>query len=148
MNKPQRHFVIKELIQAQPIASQEDLALLLKKRGFAVTQATLSRDLAELGVARMHTEGGMRYALSPSAEETKISPLITREVIGIDHNEVLVVIKTLPGRAAGVASYLDSLKHPQIIGTVAGDDTVFVTPVSVKRIAALEKAVKELLLEH
>jgi len=148
MNKPQRLFVIKELIQSQPIASQDELVLLLKKRGFDVTQATLSRDLAELGVARVHTGEGARYALSQSKEDQKITPIVLHEVVGIDHNEVMVVIKTLPGRASGVASYLDSIKHPQIIGTVAGDDTVFVTPASVKKISALEKTIKELLLEQ
>ncbi len=146
MNKPQRLFVIKEIIQSQPVANQEELAGLLKKRGFEVTQATLSRDLAELGVARIHTPDGVRYSLTPVSEEQKVTPLVLREVTSIDHNEVMVVIKTLPGRASGVASYLDSLKNPQIIGTVAGDDTVFITPSSVKKIVPLEKLIKELLL--
>ena len=144
MNKPQRHFIIKELIEDQTIASQEELAMLLKKRGFDVTQATLSRDLAELGVMRVHSQDGTYYALNVS-EEKKITPLVVREVVSVNHNEVMVVIKTLPGRASGVASYLDSLRNTEIIGTVAGDDTVFVTPASVKKIAGLEKYIKELL---
>ncbi len=147
MNKLQRHFIIKEIIQSQAVSSQEELALLLKKRGFDVTQATLSRDLAELGVARIHTNEGLRYSLNENNEEKKITPLVVGEVVSVDHNEVMIVIKTLPGRASGVASYLDSLKNPQVIGTVAGDDTVFVTPTSVKKIAALEKFIKELLFE-
>ncbi|MDD8019005.1 MAG: arginine repressor [Bacteroidota bacterium] len=146
MNKQQRHFVIKEIIQSQAVSSQEDLASSLKKRGFDVTQATLSRDLAELGVARIHSDEGMRYSLNTKNEERKYSPLVVQEILSIEHNEVMVVIRTLPGRAPGVASYLDSLKHPSIIGTVAGDDTVFVTPASVKKILALEKFVKELLI--
>lgn len=146
MNKPQRQFVIKEIFHSQPVGSQDELAALLKKKGFDVTQATLSRDLAELGVVRIHTEEGPRYALNAIGDEQKKSPLIVNEILSIDHNEVIVVIKTLPGRAPGVASYLDSLKHPQIIGTVAGDDTVFVTPASVKKILLLEKSIKELLL--
>ncbi|MEW6060857.1 MAG: arginine repressor [Bacteroidota bacterium] len=145
MNKPQRHFAIKEILQSQVVSSQEELASLLKKRGFTVTQATLSRDLAELGVVRIHTEQGLRYTINEHREEMKVTPLIGREVTAVEHNEVLVVIRTLPGRAPGVASYLDSLHSPMILGTVAGDDTVFVTPVSTKKINAVEKFIKELL---
>ncbi len=145
MNKAQRHYVIKEIIQNQSVSSQEELAVLLKKRGFDVTQATLSRDLAELGVSRIHTEKGMQYTINGHHEEAKITPLVTREVSSVEHNEVLIVIRTLPGRAQGVASYLDSLRNPMILGTVAGDDTVFVTPASVKKIASIEKYIKELL---
>lgn len=144
MNKPQRHFAIKEILQSQVVSSQEELASLLKRRGFSVTQATLSRDLAELGVVRIHTEQGLRYTINEHIEETKVAPLIGREVTAIEHNEVLVVIRTLPGRAPGVASYLDSLHSPLILGTVAGDDTVFVTPVSTKKINTVEKFIKEL----
>lgn len=147
MNKLQRHFIIKEIIQSQAVSSQEELALLLKKRGFDVTQATLSRDLAEIGIARIHTNEGLRYSLNENNEEKKFTSLVAGEVVSVDHNEVMIVIKTLPGRASGVASYLDSLKNPQVIGTVAGDDTVFVTPTSVKKIAALEKFIEELLFE-
>ncbi len=146
MNKPQRHFLIKEIIQTQPVASQEELVLLLKKRNFEVTQATLSRDLAELGVARIHTNEGLRYSLNSQSEE-KNFPFVGREVLSVEHNEVMVVIRTLPGRASGVASFIDSLMNPMIIGTVAGDDTVFVTPASVKKISKLEKIIKELINE-
>ncbi len=138
--------MIKEIVQNQPVASQEELAMLLKRRGFEVTQATLSRDLAELGVARIHTNDGLRYSLSGKPEE-KISPLVSREVLSVGHNEVMVVIRTLPGRASGVASYVDALMNPNIIGTVAGDDTVFVTPSSVKKILKIEKIIKELFYE-
>ena len=145
MNKTQRHFIIKEIIQSLPVSSQDELAQLLKKRQIRTTQATLSRDLAELGVARVHTDDGMRYTLGNNSNEKKNAPLVTREVTTIEHNEVLIVIRTLPGRAQGVASYLDSLKSSDILGTVAGDDTVFVTPSSVKKILATEKYIKELL---
>ena len=145
MNKTQRHFIIKEIIQTLPVGSQDELAQLLKKKQIKATQATLSRDLAELGVARIHTDNGMRYALGNGNEEKIHTPLVTREVTSIEHNEVLIVIRTLPGRAPGVASYLDSLKSTDILGTVAGDDTVFVTPSSVKKIPMVEKYLKGLL---
>ncbi len=147
MNKPQRHLLIKEIIQTQPVASQEELVALLKKRNFDVTQATLSRDLAELGVARIHTHDGLRYSLNGQSEEKK-SSFVGREVLSVEHNEVMVVIRTLPGRASGVASFIDSLMNPLIIGTVAGDDTVFVTPASVKKISKIEKIIKDLINEN
>ena len=148
MNKSQRQFAIREIIFQQPVGSQEELSALLKKRGIDATQATLSRDLAELGVARIHTDDGLRYTLNPANEEKSLSPIVLREVLTVEANESLIVIRTLPGRAPGVASYLDSLRNPIILGTVAGDDTVFVTPSSIKKISALQKLIKDLLLKN
>lgn len=148
MNKTQRQFTIKDIIQRSNVSSQEELVALLKKRGIEATQATLSRDLAELGVFRVHTQDGTKYAFTLHSEEQKITPFVTREVVSIEANETLIVIRTLPGRAPGVASYLDSLHTEVILGTVAGDDTVFVTPTSVKKIAAVQKVIKELLFEQ
>jgi transcriptional regulator of arginine metabolism len=147
MNKSARHFAIKEIIQHNFISGQEELVNFLKKRGIEATQATLSRDMAELGVVRVHTSEGAKYSLAVQQEEKKITPLIVREVLSIDHNESMLVIRTLPGRAPGVASYIDSLRNSLIMGTVAGDDTVFITPTSTKKISAVEKFIKELLFE-
>lgn len=148
MNKANRHFAIKEIIQSQPIPSQEELCVELKKRGFDITQATLSRDLKELGVVRIHSEGGLRYALSAESEERKMKSLVGFEVMSIDSNEAMIVIRTLPGRAPGVASFLDSLHNPHFLGTVAGDDTVLVLPSSIKKIHATLLDIKNALVEH
>ena len=148
MNKSYRHFAIKEVIQSQPIPSQEELCIELKKRGFDVTQATLSRDLKELGVVRIHSEGGLRYALSAESEERKMKSLIGFEVLSIDANEAMIVIRTLPGRAPGVASFLDALHHPHLLGTVAGDDTVLVLPSTIKKIGDALQEIKEALVER
>lgn len=148
MNKGNRHFTIKEIIQSQPIPSQEELCVELKKRGFDITQATLSRDLKELGVVRIHSEGGLRYALSAESEERKMKSLVGFEVMSIDSNEAMIVIRTLPGRAPGVASFLDSLHNPHFLGTVAGDDTVLVLPSSIKKIHTTLRDIKDALVEH
>lgn len=148
MDKANRHFTIKEIIQSQPIPSQEELCVKLKKRGFDITQATLSRDLKELGVVRVHSEGGLRYALSAESEERKMKSLVGFEVMSIDSNEAMIVIRTLPGRAPGVASFLDSLHNPHFLGTVAGDDTVLVLPSSIKKIHATLLDIKDALVEH
>jgi transcriptional regulator of arginine metabolism len=147
MNKIQRQFIIKEIIQDHSVANQEELVAVLKKRGIIVTQATLSRDFAELGIVRIHVKGKIRYAISNQQEETSITPLVTHEVVGIESNESMIVVRTLPGRAGGVASYIDSARNKMILGTLAGDDTVLVTPNSVKKIPAVLKQLKELLLE-
>ncbi len=147
MNKNQRQFIIKEIIQDHDIANQEELVALLKKRGTMVTQATLSRDFAMLGIVRIHSGGKTKYSLSTQTEDTSITPLVTHEVVGIESNESVIVVRTLPGRAGGVASYIDSTRNRLILGTLAGDDTVLVTPASVKKIPALIKQIKELLFE-
>ena len=148
VNKAKRHFAIKEIILSKAIPSQEDLCVDLKKRGFDITQATLSRDLKELGVDRIHSEDGMRYVLSTEGEERKMKSLIGFEVTSIDANEAMIVIRTLPGRAPGVASFLDSLHHPHLLGTVAGDDTVVVLPSTIKKIHATLQDVKDALVER
>ena len=145
MKKIQRQQNIKEVIQSHFIASQDELVQLLKKKGITTTQATLSRDLAELQVVRIHTPQGMKYSFTINEEEIKITPLVSREVVAIDSNESMIVIRTLPGRAQGVASYIDSLHSTMILGTVAGDDTVFITPRSIKKIAALKKEIHSIL---
>jgi transcriptional regulator of arginine metabolism len=147
MNKVQRQFIIKEIIQDHSIANQEELVAVLKKRGIIVTQATLSRDFAELGIVRIHVKGKIRYAVSNQLEESSITPLVTHEVVDIESNESLIVVRTLPGRAGGVASFIDSGRNKMILGTLAGDDTVLVTPASVKKIPAVVKQLKELLFE-
>ncbi len=147
MNKFQRQFIIKEIIQNHDVSNQEELVSVLKKRGIVVTQATLSRDFAEMGIVRIHAKGKLRYSLSTHFEEGAITPLVTQEVLGIESNESLIVVRTLPGRASGVASYIDSVRNKLILGTIAGDDTVLVTPVSVKKTSALIKQMKKMLLE-
>ncbi len=147
MNKNQRQFIIKEIIQDHDVANQEELVSLLKKRGIIVTQATLSRDFALLGIVRIHSNGKQKYSLSAQKDDGAITPLVTHEVVGVESNESLIVVRTLPGRAGGVASYIDSVRNRLILGTIAGDDTVLVTPVSTKKISPLVKQIKELLFE-
>lgn len=148
MNKAKRHLAIKEIILSKAIPSQEDLCVDLKKRGFDITQATLSRDLKELSVDRIHSDEGMRYVLSIEGEERKMKSVIGFEITSIDANEAMIVIRTLPGRAPGVASFLDSLHHPHLLGTVAGDDTVVVLPSTIKNIHATLKDVRDALVER
>lgn len=148
MNKPSRHFAIKQIITSTVVASQEDLRLLLERDGVEVTQATLSRDIKELGIARVNTAEGMRYVLRPELEEKRLTALLSYEVESIEHNEVVVVIKTLPGRAQGVAEIIDNMHGEGILGTIAGDNTIFVAPSSTRSIPDLVARLRELVVSR
>lgn len=147
MNKQNRHFTIKHIITHQAIASQEELCQALRKAGFDVTQATLSRDMKELGIARVNTLDGVRYVLHVESEERRLTSLIGYEIESIDANENIIVIKTLPGRAQGVAEIIDNMHHPAILGTIAGDNTIFVSPSAVGRIDEVLRLLRGLMAE-
>jgi transcriptional regulator of arginine metabolism len=142
MNKQRRHFAIKQIITQQVISNQDELCQALEKAGFSVTQATLSRDMKELGIARVHSADRVRYVLNIESEERRLVPLIGYEIERIDSNETMIVIKTLPGRAQGVAEIIDNMHHPAILGTLAGDNTIFITPASVAQIDETLELVK------
>lgn len=139
---------IKELLNNRNITSHENLVKLLQAEGLQVTQATLSRDFAELGVVRIVTEFGPRYILDAHESGKQISKLIGFEILSVHNNEAMVVIRTLAGRAQGVAHYIDRLNNPDILGTVGGDDTVLVIPTSNKNILSLVELIKKMMLEQ
>jgi transcriptional regulator of arginine metabolism len=148
MNKQSRQFRIKEIIAKHSLSSQEELGEALRKAGVEVTQATLSRDLKEMGVSRINTADGMKYALLADAEDKQLKNLLSYEIEEIMQNETMIVIKTLPGRAQGVAELIDGLKSPNILATLAGDNTIFVAPTSVKKIANVAKLIREFIVER
>lgn len=146
--KASRQFTIKEVIGRKAIASQDELRLELKKRGFDVTQATLSRDLREIGIVRIPTGNGMQYALQTNLSEIQIlQPMVGSQVVSIRANESAIIIKTLPGCASVVAEFLDVLGSEDIIGTIAGDNTLLVIPSSHKKTHHLLTMLKKKLLE-
>ena len=121
----ERRQAIRALIASRPIATQEELRELLAARGHAVTQATLSRDLAQLGARRAaQPGGGTSYELADAPR----APLLRDLVRAVDDNGSLVVIHTTPGAAQVVASTFDRAHLPEALGTIAGDDTIFVAP--------------------
>jgi transcriptional regulator of arginine metabolism len=142
-----RQNLIKEILNDHYITSQDDLIKILKDEEVFVTQATLSRDFAELGVARTITEKGFRYVLDANESGKQIARLIGFEILGIEHNESLIIIRTLAGRAQGVAHYIDRLNKEEIIGTVGGDDTVLVIPNKQKNIPVVIDMIKKMMSE-
>lgn len=145
--KQQRHFAIKEIIGKKTVASQDELRQELKKKGVEVTQATLSRDLRELGVGRVATGEGSHYVLQPAAEVKILSPLVGAQVLGMAANESLIVVRTLPGSASVIGEYIDSLGHADIIGTIAGDNTLLVIPRSNTRTSHIVKFLRQKFIE-
>ena len=145
MSKANRQFSIKQIITEQEISSQEDLAHALTRAGFDVNQATLSRDLREMGIVRLPTASGSKYSFVSDAEDARLRALLAYEVKSIASNESLVVVKTLAGRAQGVAELIDSMKHPEILATLAGDNTIFIAPRSVNSIDKVVEALKEFI---
>jgi len=130
------------------ITSHEHLVKLLNAEGLQVTQATLSRDFAELGVVRIVSEYGPRYILDAHESGKQISKLIGFEILSVHNNESMIVIRTLAGRAQGVAHYIDRLNNPDILGTVGGDDTVLVIPSSGQKIDSIVELIKKMMLEQ
>ena len=145
MDKQQRLYTIKQIITDNAITTQSALVSALKKEGFKVTQATLSRDMKELGIAWVYTPNGAKYMLHPEQEEERLTTLIGLEVERIEANESIVLVKTLPGRAQGVAEIIDHLRLPSVLGTLAGDNTIFVLPRSVKKIKETMNALQDML---
>ncbi|MDH7498109.1 MAG: arginine repressor [Syntrophomonadaceae bacterium] len=128
--KARRHFAILEIVANERVATQEELCALLRARGFEVTQATVSRDIKELKLVKVSDRLGYRYALPDSSSQRysqdRMRRLFNDAVISIEHNESMVVIKTLPGTAHAVASTIDAADLEGVLGTVAGDDTILV----------------------
>lgn len=129
--KSVRQAVIKNIIDRQIIETQEDLAEALRQERIKVTQATVSRDIKEMMLIKVPTgDGRYRYAYPMNNTviftEERMQRLFQDTVLGCDYSENIVVLKTLPGGANTVASALDHANWPEVLGTVAGDDNIFI----------------------
>ena len=130
--KQLRQRAIRDLVEQRPIRTQQELAAALRERGFRATQATVSRDVAELGLGKASREGRAAYVIPPRLRDAEISGedrlrrLLVDVPVEFRVADLLLVIKTLPGSAHAVAAALDRTRWPEIVGSIAGDDTVFV----------------------
>lgn len=148
--KASRQQKILEIITQKSVPTQSELLRELEREGFKSTQATVSRDLKELGLVKVPAGGGnYRYAL-PSPRQMgevygRMERLFREVVIFLEKSENLIVIRTLPGSAHAVASCLDSIAWQEIIGTVAGDDTILVVVKPKKAVPAVLKRLRSFL---
>ena len=127
--KDRRQRAIADLIRGQQLASQDELAERLSGLGFAVTQATISRDLEQLGAVKVRRDGHLSYALPDQVRDTngpRLAAVFRDWVRSIDTAGNLVIMKTPPGSAHLIGVALDQSTIAEIVGTICGDDTIFV----------------------
>ena len=126
--KSSRQIAILEIIRGQDIETQEDLADALRNRDFKVTQATVSRDIKELRLLKvLSTTGAYKYATANKAEmglSERLIRMFSESVLGISHAYNQIIINTLPGSANMAAEAIDNFHWPEIMGTLAGDNTI------------------------
>ena len=124
-----RHAKILELIENYDSETQEELAQKLCDEGYIVTQATVSRDIREMKLTKIATEKGRQKYAVISGNDTEITERLTRvfreAVVKMDYAQNMIVVKTLEGMGMAVAVALDNMQNSEILGTIAGDDTVF-----------------------
>ena len=126
--KTERLTSICEIIQHQKICNQEELLKQLYDRGFQVTQATLSRDIRHLKIAKVHEENGAYVYKLPAKDDGKALKKQALHNSNIEFSGNLAVVKTRPGYAMGIASDIDTNALNEILGTIAGDDTILIIP--------------------
>ncbi len=146
--KLQRQQAILEIIKEKPVSTQEELVEELRKRGFVASQATLSKDIRELGLLKVPTaDGRFRYTdefrTQIETPEKILRKRFRDSVTEIDNAAQIVVLKTLPGYAPSIAYEIDRASWEEVIGTIAGDDTVFIAVGSAKDANTLVKRCKE-----
>ncbi len=145
--KARRQAAILELIDREPLHSQEQLRRELRHRGFDATQATISRDIRDLGLVKRAGDGAyQRPGVEGSSPETALTALeraAAEFLRTIDRVQQLVVVRTGPGQAQTLAITLDRARLPEVVGTVGGDDTILIIARGARAAAALVKRLKD-----
>lgn len=147
--KVARHEKIKELIQQYDIDTQEELASRLNEAGFKVTQATVSRDIRALKMMKVTgKDGKSRYVILqelPTEMGEKYTRVLHDALLTIDQGQNILVIRTVPGMAMGVAAALDALNWEEILGSIAGDDTVMCVTRTLEEASSVAERLKSIL---
>lgn len=147
--KSTRQNAILELIREKDIETQEELADALRKRDFKVTQATVSRDIRELRLLKVLSPGGTyKYAAADRPENglsERFHRIFSESVLSMAHAYNQVLIKTLPGSANVAAEMLDSLRWPEILGTLAGDNTILMIVRTAEEVEVVLRRIDDML---
>jgi transcriptional regulator of arginine metabolism len=145
--KTQRHAAILRVVRERRIESQDELREALAKDGFVVTQATLSRDIRELGLAKLADPEGGAYYTHPhrGAVRPELGQVLPTLLVGVDGVGPFLVLKTALGSAGAVTEALDQAGWAEIIGTIAGDDTVLVITRGQRQREDIAKRIQELV---
>lgn len=127
--KTDRHQAIIDMIEHQSVQTQEEIAAYLRELGFQVTQATVSRDIKELKLIKIPAkEGGYQYSMPDRTETTvadRLIRMLSDSMLSVNYAGNMIVVKTISGSANIAAEAIDNMEWPEIIGTLAGDNTIF-----------------------
>lgn len=148
--KKRRHDKILEIIENNEIETQGELAELLRKSGFTVTQATVSRDIREMGLVKVAVSGTKQkyQAAKPvNEEQNRFIRVLRDSVQSVDQAQNLLVIRTGSGMAMAAAAALDHLQLPEVVGCIAGDDTIMAAVRTVEETAVLMEKIRHMLGE-
>ena len=147
--KNSRHTRILEIISDYVIETQDDLIEKLKESGYPVTQATVSRDIKQLGLIKTATkDGGYKYTAAKSessGSENKLKNIMRETVLSAQDAQNIIVVKTFSGMANAAAAALDSLAEEAVIGSIAGDDTIFIVVRSNEDASAFTNYIREII---
>ena len=147
--KTSRHAKILELIQKNDIETQEELSEFLVREGYSVTQATVSRDIRELKLTKIPMNNGrQKYAIlndAPDDMSQKYARILRDGFVSMDMAQNILVIKTVSGMANAVCAALDSMQMQEIVGSIAGDDTIMCAIRTVEDTTALMKKIKKIV---
>lgn len=135
MDRNERKRKIIEIINSRPVQTQEELVAILRDMGYHVTQATVSRDIKDLNLVKINQDGTYRYAVASNRTAVDVNStmfsLCREAIVRIVVSLNLVVVRTRPGNAGSVATMLDALSLPKVVGSIGGDDTVILVAESV-----------------
>ena len=151
MGKPERHAAVRTIVREQRVNSQEHLRELLSERGFDVTQATLSRDIRELRLVKVpDAEGAARYTLPPESWDhtPPLARLLPTLFTAAEGTGNLLLVRTLAGGAQAVAEALDWEEWPEVLGTLAGDDTILVILRKPEYTSSIQRRIEDLAGTH
>lgn len=147
--KTSRQSKIIEIIQKNEVETQDELSALLEKEGFRVTQATVSRDIRELKLTKIPTAGGrQKYAVITDAPENlsqKYERVLREGYLSMDMAQNILVIKTVSGMASAVCAAIDAMKMREIVGSIAGDDTIMCAIRTVDDTYAVMKKIRRIV---
>ncbi len=150
-SKSERQSRLLQLIRSKEISTQEDLVAGLTDAGLDVTQATVSRDIKELGIIKVTVGNGLQKYVpmerSGEVASGRLMKVFSEAVVQVDNAMNLVIIKSLPGMAQACASALDSMRLSEVAGSIAGDDTVFVATRSADQAEALSRSLNQIAVQ-
>lgn len=143
--KNQRHKKILEIISSSCIETQEELQKELVKSGFNVAQATVSRDIQELRLVKKADDNGVYRYFQSDNKDVRFSNLLIQTIISVDYAVNMVVVKCHTGMAQAACAMIDSMNYNQILGTIAGDDTIFIMLKNEENARKLVNTIKKLI---